>query len=220
MSKTGWTSVGELEMTRRISPVAACRSRPSLKSCSVSWRRRRPRGPMMSVPGGQARRIASRMPGCPVDSITRSTGRYWKTSRALAVAGIPAALAAWSTAPSGAGSTTLTTLAADEARRSRRRASPSGPPATSPTRIWVGCSFGRTFICGLSYHLPLSRIGAHGGVEGARYLSRTGAWPPPNEWRRGQGSRGRDRRIVRIRLCGQPSPGRVVASASPRRPRR
>ena len=32
MSNTGWTSVGELEMTRRISPVAVCCSRVSVRS--------------------------------------------------------------------------------------------------------------------------------------------------------------------------------------------
>ena len=32
VSKTGWTSVGELEMTRRISPVAVCCSRVSVRS--------------------------------------------------------------------------------------------------------------------------------------------------------------------------------------------
>ena len=31
VSKTGWTSVGELEMTRRISPVAVCCSRVSVE---------------------------------------------------------------------------------------------------------------------------------------------------------------------------------------------
>ena len=32
LSKTGWTSVGELEMTRRISPVAVCCSSVSVRS--------------------------------------------------------------------------------------------------------------------------------------------------------------------------------------------
>ena len=32
VSSTGWTSVGELEMTRRISPVAVCCSRASVSS--------------------------------------------------------------------------------------------------------------------------------------------------------------------------------------------
>ncbi len=43
VSKTGWTSVGELEMTRRISPVAVCCSRVSVRSRfrrSSSWKRR------------------------------------------------------------------------------------------------------------------------------------------------------------------------------------
>ena len=43
VSKTGWTSVGELEMTRRISPVAVCCSRVSVRSrlrASSSWNSR------------------------------------------------------------------------------------------------------------------------------------------------------------------------------------
>jgi hypothetical protein len=32
VSNTGWTSVGELEMTRKISPVAVCCSRDSASS--------------------------------------------------------------------------------------------------------------------------------------------------------------------------------------------
>ena len=43
VSKTGWVSVGELEMTRRISPVAVCCSSVSVRSrflASTSWNRR------------------------------------------------------------------------------------------------------------------------------------------------------------------------------------
>jgi hypothetical protein len=42
-SNVGWTSVGELEMTRRISAVAVCCSSDSLSSvlrASSSWKRR------------------------------------------------------------------------------------------------------------------------------------------------------------------------------------
>ena len=60
---------------RRISPAAACCSRLSVRSRSRARRKGRLLAPMTSIPGGLARRNSSRMAACPVDSITRSTGR-------------------------------------------------------------------------------------------------------------------------------------------------
>ncbi len=62
-SSTGCTSVGELLMTRRISPAAACCSRLSVRSRRRTRRKGRLLGPMTSIPEDLARRNSSRMAG-------------------------------------------------------------------------------------------------------------------------------------------------------------